>query len=83
MNCEAEIIGILISILNIEGDRASITSDTRLLGALPEFDSMAVVALIEALEDHFGFIANDDEMTESTFLSVGQLVQYVEGKLAQ
>tara|TARA_R110001599_G_scaffold353742_2_gene596060 strand:+ start:41064 stop:41198 length:135 start_codon:yes stop_codon:yes gene_type:complete len=44
---------------------------------------MAVVALIEALEDHFGFIANDDEMTESTFLSVGQLVQYVEGKLAQ
>jgi len=83
MNCETEIISILNSILNIDGDRASLKSETRLLGALPEFDSMVVVAVIEALEDHFGFTANDDELTESTFLTVGQLVQYVEGKLEQ
>ena len=83
MDREAEVIAILNSILSIEAGREALTSETRLLGALPEFDSLAVVAIVEALEDYFGFTANDEELTSDTFLSVGQLVQYIEGKLEQ
>jgi acyl carrier protein len=83
INRQIEIIGILNSILSIEGNRESLQSESRLLGALPEFDSLAVVAVIEALEEHFGFTASDEDITESTFLTVGHLVKYVEGKLEQ
>ena len=83
ITCETEIISILNSILRIEGGRESLTLETQLLGALPEFDSLAVVAVVEALEDYFGFAAIDEELTESTFLTVGHLAKYVEDKLAQ
>jgi acyl carrier protein len=39
------------------------TLDSRLLGALPEFDSMAVVAVVTMLEDQFGITVADDELS--------------------
>ena len=55
---------------------------TRLLGSLPELDSMAVVGVITGLEEHFGITVNDDEISADTFETVGSLVQFVEHKLA-
>lgn len=64
------------------GDRAGqMDAATRLLGAVPELDSMAVVNVIVALEEHFGITVEDDEISASTFESLGSLVQFVEQKV--
>lgn len=54
---------------------------TLLLGSLPELDSMAVVNLIMALEEQFGFTVEDDEISAAHFATVGSLTSFVEGKL--
>ncbi len=64
------------------GERAkSLTAATPLLGNLPELDSMAVVTVITALEEHFGFIVDDDEISAETFETLGALAEFVERKL--
>ena len=66
------------------GDRAArLNSGSDLLGALPELDSMAVVTVITALEDRFGFVVHDDEISSETFATFGALVQFVERKVTQ
>jgi acyl carrier protein len=66
------------------GDRAGrLSSGSHLLGALPELDSMAVVTVITALEDQFGFVVEDDEISSETFATFGALVQFVESKVTQ
>jgi len=55
--------------------------DTPLLGAIPELDSMAVVALITAIEERFGFTVDDDEIDGSVFTTLGSLIDFVQGKL--
>ncbi len=59
-----------------------LSADTPLLGSLPELDSMAVASLIVALEEHYGFIVNDDEISARHFATVGTLTDFVTGKLA-
>ena len=51
--------------------------DTTLLGGIPEFDSMAVVTVITALEDNYGFVVDDDEISADTFATVGTVVDFV------
>lgn len=64
------------------GPRAdSLTPDSPLLGALPELDSMAVVAILTAMEEHFGFSVDDDEISADTFETLGTLTAFVEQKL--
>lgn len=64
------------------GERArALTASTRLLGSLPELDSMAVVTVITALEEHFGFTVSDDEISADTFETLGSLCEFVEQKL--
>ena len=60
---------------------ASFDESTPLLGTIPEFDSMAVVTVITGLEEQFGFVVDDDEITAETFETVGTLCEFVEGKL--
>jgi acyl carrier protein len=59
-----------------------LNEDTQLLGSLPELDSMAVANLILALEQHFGFEVQDDEISARHFAKVGTLSDFVEAKLA-
>jgi acyl carrier protein len=56
-------------------------SATPLLGAVPELDSIAVVNLITALEEHFGISVADDEIGAVTFATLGTLTAFVEQKL--
>lgn len=66
------------------GARAdALTPDSVLLGALPELDSMAVVAILTAMEEHFGFGVEDDEISADTFATLGSLVEFVDGKLGK
>ncbi len=52
-----------------------------LLGAVPELDSIAVVSLITALEEHFDITVADDEISAAAFETLGSLTRFIEGKL--
>ena len=65
------------------GDRAaSLDRGTALFGGIPEFDSMAVVTVLTAMEDQFGFAVEDDEISAETFETVGSLTDFADRKLA-
>ena len=82
MDTKKEVLSILDEVLSLGGRAAGFDLDTPLLGALPDLDSMAVVGLINMLEERFGFVVEDDEIDGATFASVGSLVEFVDGKLA-
>ena len=81
MDIKSEVLSILDEVLNLKGRSSSFTLETALLGAIPELDSMAVVALITSMEERFGFIVGDDEIDGAAFASVKTLVEFVQGKL--
>lgn len=81
MDIKKEVLAILDDVLSLHGRAAEFDLDTPLLGAVPELDSMAVVGVINMLEERFGFIVEDDEIDGSSFATVGSLVAFVEGKL--
>lgn len=82
MNTQQHLLAILDDVLSLEGRAKDFSVDTALLGAIPELDSMAVVSLITALEEQFGFVVVDDEIDGATFATVGALLDFVNGKLA-
>ena len=57
-------------------------ADSALMGSVPELDSMAVIAVITALEQHFGIVVEDDEISARHFATVGSLARFVQQKLA-
>lgn len=60
------------------GDRADeLTAESPLIGAIPEFDSMAVVTVLTMVEDEFGVEIDDDEVSAENFETVGSLVEFV------
>ena len=81
MDIERELLGLIDEVLSLGGRAMAFERDTPLLGAVPELDSMAVVGLINMMEEHFGFIVEDDEIDGTAFATVGSLVEFVEGKL--
>lgn len=83
MNVEQEVIKTLRSVLGLEARSRSLTTDSALLGTVPELDSMAVVSILTALEERFGFVVDDDEVDGRTFATVGSLASFVQGKLGR
>lgn len=64
------------------GDRTEgLEENTILLGNVPEFDSMAVVAVITAIEEQFEITVDDDEVSAETFATLASLSAFVERKL--
>jgi len=81
MNICREVVEVVASTLQLRDKRSRMTSETALLGSIPEFDSMAVVSVITSLEERFGFIVDDDEVTAETFETIGSLTAFVDSKL--
>ncbi|MDR1661383.1 MAG: acyl carrier protein [Azoarcus sp.] len=77
-----EVLAVIDEALCLDGRARDFQLDTPLLGVLPELDSMAVVGVLNLLEERFDFIVGDDEIDGSTFATVGTLVSFVESKLA-
>jgi acyl carrier protein len=75
-----EVMTIVVDTLGLRGNR--LDADAALLGAVPELDSMAVISLITALENHFGFAVGDDEISASHFATLATLTAFVDAKLA-
>ncbi|HBF49310.1 MAG: acyl carrier protein [Pseudomonadota bacterium] len=73
-----EVKTLLIDVLNLGPAGQALGADSPLLGSLPELDSMAVVTLIGALDEHFGIAIDDDDISASTFATLGSLAAFVE-----
>jgi acyl carrier protein len=82
MDLGKEVRLMLDEVLSLGGRSASFTNDTHLLGAIPELDSMAVVALITACEERFGIVIDDDDVEGSTFATVGSFSDFIGSKLS-
>lgn len=82
MNLVHEISTLVRDVLVLGAAADDFDENTGLLGSIPEFDSMAVVSIITALEDEYGFVIEDDEISADVFATVGTLAQFVDCKLA-
>jgi acyl carrier protein len=78
-----DVRNILGDVLSLGDAKNSLKENSALLGSIPELDSMAVVNVIAALEEHFGIVVEDDEISASTFETLGSLAAFVAGKLAE
>lgn len=82
MDVTQEVLAVLDEVLGLGGRAASFTRNTHLLGAIPELDSMAVVALLAGIEDRFGMVFDDDDVDGRAFATVGTLVDFVRDKVS-
>lgn len=76
-----EVKSIVVQTLGIEDQAPNLRSSTRLLGNIPEFDSMAVVELICALEQHFQIDIDGEELTAEVFETLGDLSAFIENQV--
>lgn len=76
-----EVKQIVIDVLALGPTGRALDEHSALLGSIPELDSMAVVQLIGALEEQFGFAVDDDEISAETFATLGSLSAFVKHKL--
>lgn len=72
---------ILSDTLALGARAKGLKDNDRLLGAIPEFDSMAVVSLVAAIEEEFNVTIDDDELSAETFETLGSLEALVTSKL--
>lgn len=82
MNVSHQVLRVLDEALSLQGRALGFDRSTPLLGDLPELDSMAVLALITGLEDHFAIAFDDDELNGTVFATVGSLTDMVEQHLS-
>jgi acyl carrier protein len=75
-----DVKSLLVETLGIEDRAASITASTQLFGGLPELDSLAVLELVTAIEDHFDIAVDDSEFGGDIFETLGSLAAFVDGK---
>lgn len=73
---------VLTRSLQLGGRGGALDLATPLLGNLPELDSMAVVHVLAAIEEHFGIVVADDDVSAETFATFGSLADFVASKLA-
>ncbi len=77
------VIEILKQVLQLDDRASGMDDSTPMLGEMPEFDSMAVVSVLTALEEHYGFVIEDDEVSAEIFATVGSLSEFVAAKAQQ
>lgn len=74
---EFDEVKLLIGEILQLGERIqSCEPDTPLLGSIPEFDSMAVVTLIHALQQQFAIQIADDEISAENFATFGAVYEF-------
>ncbi len=55
--------------------------DTEVLGSIPEFDSMAIVTVLTMVEENYGIMIEDDEVSAEVFETLGSLVSFLDEKV--
>lgn len=74
---------ILGDTLQLGARAQTLQASSRLMGEIPEFDSMAVVSVLTMVEDEFGITIDDDELSAEVFETLGSLAEFVERKTAR
>jgi acyl carrier protein len=74
------VIAVMTQTLGIEDRRPSFGPASGLFGAVPELDSLALLELVEALEDRFGIVLEDEDFSEAAFGTVGSLAALVDAR---
>jgi acyl carrier protein len=82
MTTISEVRSILRDCLKIGSRADGLRPETRLLGGLPELDSMAVLTVLTAIEERFGIVVEDDDISADTFATVSSLCSYIDQKRA-
>ncbi|MGV6827487.1 MAG: phosphopantetheine-binding protein [bacterium] len=77
----SEIRTLIATVLALGERTSDLDADTPLLGNIPELDSMAVAAVITALEEQYGFVVEDDDIDAETFENLGSLRDFVQAKV--
>ena len=63
------------------GDRVDdLTENSRLLGGIPEFDSVAVIGVVMAIEEEFGVKISDRELSAEVFETLSSLTRFISTK---
>jgi acyl carrier protein len=82
MNIQKDVLGLLDGVLVLKGRTANFDASTPLLGDVPELNSMAVMNLVAAIEEHFDITFEDEAISGETFASVGSLTRFIQDCLA-
>ena len=77
-----ELKAIVAGILQIGNRLETLGSDAALLGGIPEFDSMAVVSILTTVEENYGVVIDDNEVSAEIFETLGSLLEFVNAKLS-
>lgn len=77
----SEVRGLLADVVGDERATERLTAESRLYGALPELDSIAVVNLLLAIERRFDIVVDDEEVEEALFVTLGSLHAFVAAKV--
>lgn len=71
------VITVIVSALGIEHRIDELDASTALFGGIPELDSLAVLEVVTSLEDRFGIVVEDDDVTGEVFETIGSLADFV------
>ena len=74
---------ILRSVLQLDGRADSLNASSPLLGSIPELDSMAIVAVLTAIEEQCGISIDDGEISAETFETLGSLARFIGEKVGE
>lgn len=72
---------ILRDTLQIGGRAEALTEGSRLFGAIPEFDSVAVVSVVSAIEEEYEVRIADRELSADIFETLGTLRDFISRKI--
>lgn len=81
MSLQEEIKTLLNTVLQLD-EVENWDENTEILGAIPEFDSMAIVTILTTIEENYGIIFEDDEISAEVFETLGSLTNFVSEKVA-
>lgn len=81
MSLQEEIKTLLNTVLQLD-EVENWDENTEILGAIPEFDSMAIVTILTTIEENYGIIFEDEEISAEVFETLGSLTNFVSEKVA-
>ena len=80
VDMQTELARILDDVLALEGRGVALRAESRLMGAIPELDSMAVLSVLEAIRDRLHVRIADDEIDGRMFSTLGALTEFVSAR---
>ena len=80
-NLRDELSTLLDRALSLQGRGHKLDAESPLAGSIPELDSIGVVAVVSALEEHFDIVVDDEELDSAVFRTFGTLLDFVARKL--